>query len=423
MVNGQIEFHNKSITLTKNDQEIDIDILDILGASNAIVYNIQLFKNGILSTDKYCLKLSPSGTIQLDDEKIAFINKHSNYFVKVFYFQANIVLDKPFVLFGKQWSKFDLLIMEKTDTTLEVLCNNLQHYQYLSESVLQLLLSKLLILSFLMYEKGYYYMDIKPANIGIVVNGNKSTFKLIDVDSLMTIHDSVLYTYSTSGLITKKTRDPSHFFVAQLLTVFFTIFATLFNDQYSIMCNSNSFLFYSKDMLLIKFLQSIQNNLSLKCSQYKYIILTASTYFGLAYIKTYTSVQKFLHDNNIIKSANDFVSKLTRFLQTYFDILPKFVAKIIYSLFVLILLTDEQPYNKNTQYQLLYQLFNFLFNLTDVINDDYFNPKRSIEKMDDTYRQSISPGFIIVDSLYRYISDTCKNDCKNIVNVARKIAY
>ena len=199
--NNDIVFNNKSITITDNNQKMYIDVLDILGASNAIVYNINLFMNDTFYKDKYCLKLAPGGTINLNNNKINFINTHSNYFIKVLYFQKNIILDKPFVLFGKEWEDFDLLIMEKVDTTLENMCTKLSHYQHFNTTMLNCLLTKLLILSFLMYDNGYYYLDIKPANIGVVQNGNESVFKLIDVDSLGTINDVITYTHHTTGHI------------------------------------------------------------------------------------------------------------------------------------------------------------------------------------------------------------------------------
>ena len=415
-------FYKDSITININNNiKYLIKVQDILGASNAIVYNINLFMNDTFYKDKYCLKLAPGGTINLNNNKINFINTHSNYFIKVLYFQKNIILDKPFVLFGKEWEDFDLLIMEKVDTTLEAVCDKLKHYQYINENVLECLLSKLLMLSFLMQDNNYYYLDIKPANIGIIKNGNESVFKLIDVDSLMTIHDKIIITNYTSGFITKESSSNDRLFISQIFTVFYAIFAILFNDKFNLMCDSN-FLIYNKDYMLIKMFESIEQTLALKCSQYKYIILIASCILGTQYLNAKNiDITTDTYDI-IINNADDFIQHLSNFLQQYFNILTTFIAKIIYSLFTLIVLTNQDKYHNNEdQQKLLYKLFNNIFNINDVINNEYYDTNTMI-KINDIYRQHMNIGFIIVDSLYKYISQTCDKDCTNYIKMANIIA-
>ena len=111
---------------------------------------------------------------------------HSEDFTRIYYFQNNIELPAPIIFQAtknpnktREWQNFDLLLMEKTPYTLDGILNKLPDNYHLSLNVLNCLLMSLIRMCNSMVEAGYYYTDLKPANIGIVKYNNVLTFKLI----------------------------------------------------------------------------------------------------------------------------------------------------------------------------------------------------------------------------------------------------
>lgn len=428
----------KTISLTHNDVEYDIKILDIIGSSITTIYNIVI--NGNIT--KYCLKLAPAGSLKLDDYKIDIINSNSDCFVKVLYFHPKIKLYEPFVLFDKEWDDFDMLIVEKANTTLETVCNSLKHYQYVNLTMIDCLIKKLLIISNLLIDNGYYYEDFKPSNIGIFNHENQSTFKLLDIESILRIPNkqmfkNVKYTPYITGYISKKSID--NIYRVQLLSIFFTVFAILFNNKHYLMCNPEFYNIGINENALNDLLTSIEkniiiNDIPLKCSQYKYIILLSTYVFSYKYISdSMDSNQRVqLYIQNYDDITNDISNYLSDGNPNNYSI---FIAKLMYSILLIILVYDSNINNiqdsKNMKHSNTILIQDLLIKLYLVNNNQYIDTSDIVYNSqsyiinDPTIRTSFNLGYVIIDKLYKYMInyyDSYDNDYYDSVKFLKYVS-
>ena len=413
--NGQsivFEYENniaKRIELTNNNNEkLVLNILDVLGASNAVVYNVE---TATRMPTKLCLKIAPSGTINLDENKIHYINSHSEDFTRIYYFQNNIELPAPIIFQAtknpnktREWQNFDLLLMEKTPYTLDGILNKLPDNYHLSLNVLNCLLMSLIRMCNSMVEAGYYYTDLKPANIGIVKYNNGLTFKLIDVDSLFNDSKHFLHTYYTSGMMQRK----QDFIRIQYLNIFFTVFAVLFNDKFNVIC-ANDFGVYIINNNITDFISNI-DNYSLKCSNYKYTII----------VGTIIILQYLCNENNIDNLSASIINKYYNFMCEYVaNILSEnqsselynFVSRMCVAMVYIIL-------QKNSN-----NIIKFIHTNFNIENNEicYFLANESY-----MYEHSIFPmitlGIGFVNIFHKILTKKCNDDkCSNVTYIGNLI--
>lgn len=403
--NDQIvfEYENniaKRIELTYNNERLVLNVLDVLGASNAVVYNVE---TATRMPTKLCLKIAPSGTINLDEEKINYINSHSEDFARIYYFQNNIELPAPIIFQAtknpkktREWQNFDLLLMEKTPYTLDGILNKLPDNYHLSINVLNCLLMSLIRMCNNMVEAGYYYTDLKPANIGIVKYKNGLTFKLIDVDSLFNDSKHFLHTSYTTGSIQRK----YNLIRIQYLNIFFTLFAVLFNDKSDVIC-SNDFGIYMINNNIVDFISNI-DNYSLTCSHYKYTII----------IGTISILQYLCNENKIDNLTAEIINKYYNFMCEYLaDYLSEnksselfnFVSRMCITMVYIIL-----QKNSSNIIKFIHKKFN-MENNNEIC---YFLAN------DSMYEKSIFPmitiGLGFVNIFYKILTRSCdENQCSN----------
>ena len=384
----------------------NVYILDVLGASNAFVYDIKM-KN----MPNVCLKLAPAGAISLDVDKINYINSHPDDYAHVYYFQQYIEVPEPFKIISKknakktkEWKQFDLLIMEKTQYTLDNIINKIEDDNCVSLKILDCLTDKLMSICNDLIESGYYYTDLKPANIGIVKDGNNFTFKLIDVDSLFRKTSHVTYTTYTYGDIQKK----KNMVRIQYLSAIFTIIATLYNDNYNAMCSTDYGMIPSVDDKFIDYIQSFKGELPLKCSYYKMTLI----------IGTIELLKLFSDKNN-----NGIVDSL--FITEYYNDLLEYIAgvlsnhkggKIYYYISNLLLCMMYILYERNVG--MIPMFISEKFNVN--------NKKCSFTKDEMFDNFNISPyttvGLAIVNILYDIIEYNCNDEkCSNAVEYGNEI--
>ena len=162
-----------------------------------------------------------------------------------------------------------MLVMEKTDTTLYDVMKIANIDQSFTLETINYLTYKLMKISIDLINNGYYYFDLKPANIGVIYDddNNKTYFKLIDIDSI-SLNYSVATSY-TDGKF-KLHMDKS---TIQFVNALLTVIVVLFNNKYYDICD---------DMLSINEFDKLYDyieeknidNMILSCGNYKYVILT-----------------------------------------------------------------------------------------------------------------------------------------------------
>ena len=183
-----------------------------------VIYN---HNNSIILDVKYngislCIKL---GHMNINENVINYVNSHSDDYVKVFYSIKYIHFDQPLNIYYRNMIYFDMLVMEKTDTTLYDVMKIANNDQSFTLETINYLTYKLMKISIDLINNGYYYFDLKPANIGVIYDddNNKTYFKLIDIDSI-SLNYSVATSY-TDGKFKLHMDKSTIQFVNALLTV------------------------------------------------------------------------------------------------------------------------------------------------------------------------------------------------------------
>lgn len=382
-----LSFNNKTFNIGK-----------VLGKSNAIVWNIDSGRIALNASQTFntpiCLKISEGGKTELDDEKIKYINAHSKDFTRIYYFFPNVRFDSTVVLEDKKFKTLDICILEKVDATVEDSCNYIMNYNYsyspsitFSYNFINKVSNRLLEIIGSLVRSGYYYTDLKPANIGVVEIDNHYDFKLIDVDSIFKERYDMINTLYTSGSI----NNNISLMRIQYLNIMFTIISLLFNDDGTTMCSKDYGQFRIEDKMY-SYMKWF--NKKTRCGEYKYTLLIGTymvmaQYFGTSKITVNMIMSSY---DNIVDDLNNIITAYRP--SGYF----RFIAKILISMIVIILMQDE-------------------YDLPDAIplfvNEPPNLPTEPVTEKNTLSEISIQPhvpnGVAIVNYLQYYITQYCKD--------------
>lgn len=390
---------NNQVTLTivngfLKEALIDNQIFKIgrvLGKSNAIVWHI----DSSPADTPVCLKISAGGKTDLNNDKIQYINNHPNDFTKIYYFNSNVDFKSEFVLEGKKFTTIDICILEEAQETIGDFCKKLMYlntdssisYTF-SYNFISVVLHRLLEIIGTLTKNGYYYTDLKPANIGVIDAGDHYEFKLIDVDSIFKDKKGILHTSYTTGSINNKL-SLMHI---QYLNIIFTIISLLFIDNASAMCSKDYGQFRKGDDMYT-FMNWFSKQ-SVTCGEYKYILLIGTYMIIAQYFNTNTiSIDMIMTNyNKIIKGVNKIITGNRP--STYFA----FIAKILVTMIAIILMPEESALPD------LIPLFIDEPPIAKIV------PVTKNNILDNISLQPyISNGIVIVDYLHYYITQFCKD--------------
>lgn len=388
-----------------------IHIIDVLGASNAVVYDIRM-KN---MPTAVCLKLAPSGTINLDNNKINYINSHPDDYTKVYYFQQNIELPTPLTIVSnnpkktRQWQNFDLLIMEKTDSTLGNILKTFDNNECLSINVLDCLTNKLMSICNDLINSKYFYIDLKPDNIGITTtDGLNYTFKLIDVDSLFSRESNLTYTTYTFGNIQKN----KNLIRIQYLSAIFTIIASLYNDNYKAICTTDYSMISNVDNTIINYMQSFKDNgFSLKCASYKMTLIIGMYEVlkeaSLAIKQKLNSSFINVYYNELIESISKLISIMNLSTPNN-DTLYKYIANLLLTMIYVIIEKEDKD------------IPTFISKKYDIHINCSFTGKQL--KTNYNIIPYTTVGLAIVNTFYKMIQRLCNDTtCSTIIDTGYNI--
>lgn len=363
----------------------------VLGKSNAIVWHI----DSSPADTPVCLKISAGGKTDLDNDKIKYINNHPNDFTKIYYFAPNIDLNSEIILEGKKFTTIDICILEEVQKTVGDFCNMLMNrnansstsYTF-SYNFISVVLHRLLEIIGTLTKNGYYYTDLKPANIGVINAGDHYDFKLIDVDSIFKKESGMLHTSYTTGYINNKIS----LIRIQYLNIIFTIISLLFVDNASAMCSKDYGKFRINNTM--NSFMSWFNDAYTSCGEYKYILLMGTYMIIAQYIGTNNFNINMIMEryNGIIDSINNVITGNRP--STYFA----FIAKILVTMIVIILMPDESYFPD------MIPLFIDKPSNINIVPVTYKNILNTISLL-----PHVSNGIIIVDYLHQYITQFCND--------------
>ena len=361
----------------------------VLGKSNAIVWHI----DSSPADTPVCLKISAGGKTDLDNDKIKYINDHPEDFTKIYYFAPNVDLNSEIILEGKKFTTIDICILEEVQKTVGDICNMLMNRNANSSisyafscNFISAVLNRLLEIIGTLTKNGYYYTDLKPANIGVIDVGDHYDFKLIDVDSIFKEESGMLHTSYTTGYINNKIS----LMRIQYLNIIFTIISLLFVDNASAMCSKD----YSKFRInnTMNSLMNWFNDAYSPCGEYKYILLMG-TYMIIA---LYIGSENF-SINMIMEYYNRILNRINNVItgnrpSTYFG----FIAKILITMIVIILMPDESY---------LPDMIPLIIDKSPIVNTVPVTYKNILTKI--SLLPHVSNGLVIVDYLHQYITQFC----------------
>lgn len=368
-----------------------LKIGDVLGKSNAIVWHI----NSSPINTPMCLKISAGGKTDLNKDKIQYINNHPNDFTKIYYFDPNIDFKSEFELEGKKFTTIDICILDEVQKTVGDFCKMLMDYNSTSSisrtfsyNFIGTVLYRLVDIITTLNKSGYYYTDLKPANIGVIDVGDHFEFKLIDVDSIFKDESGMLHTSYTTGYI----NNNISLMRIQYLNIVFTIISLLFIDNGHEMCTKD-FGQYRKDDKMYNFMKWF-NKSSSYCGEYKYILLIGTYMIIQRYFNTTSiSVEMIIsYYNKIIRNVNKIITGNRP--NDYFE----FIAKVLVIMIAVILIQDVS---------LLPNIIPLFMNngptipLVPVTNNNILDTIN--------LQPHVSNGLMIVDYIHYYITQHCND--------------
>ena len=314
LVNFSFDQDGKLSLVTIGNRKYNIGSL--LGRSRAFVYEIT---SSNLDTDtKLCLKIAEHGGISFTNKKLRHILDHPNDFISVYDYISDVEFEENLTLHvsGEYFDyvfngNVDICVIERVDTTLDQLCENLRNKEKgligvktFSYKFLYILTQRLINIADNLIKNELCYTDIKAPNIGITIHHDMMYVKLIDVD---TIDDyGELSTPYTSGRIARNI----NIIRIQYLNIFFTIFSLLFLDDYKTMCSPKYGKFY-RGTKINDYMSWVNNDdqfgswikMHGQCSQYKYALL----------VGTYKIIEDGYNRNfNIIDITKDYYDIIIR---------------------------------------------------------------------------------------------------------------
>lgn len=402
---------NSKVTFIFADvlKEIIIDdhafiVGNIIGKSNALVMDV--FPVDVTFTDpsvSLCLKIAKHGLIDLDDEKIQYINTHNDDFTRVYEYASNVKFDLDIsianILFGKS---IDICIMEKVTTTLSQVCMRLQSsQQQFSFRFLNFVTQRLLEIINNLTAAGYYYTDLKPANVGLTLIGDQVVLKLIDIDSISNNIHQVLSTYYTSGNVSPNINITR----LQYLNIFFTVISLLFLDHAPVMCSVDYSKFnYDQAMRLymnwFNPMNSQQHSKWLRssnvdCIYYKYALLIGTYKIIEDYLNKpdFTMNDVLINFNAIVKTVSNVITLNQDHKSYYFE----YIAQCLVVMFLIFLCSpNDIPELVNT-----YMKSKLVSYQSKYFTESYIAAK------DLFIEPQVLPGVSIVNAMRRYITKYC----------------
>ena len=368
-----------------------LKIGDVLGKSNAIVWHI----NSSPINTPMCLKISAGGKTDLNKDKIQYINNHPNDFTKIYYFDPNIDFKSEFELEGKKFTTIDICILDEVQKTVGDFCKMLMDYNSISSisrtfsyNFIGTVLYRLVDIITTLNKSGYYYTDLKPANIGVIDVGDHFEFKLIDVDSIFKDESGMLHTSYTTGYI----NNNISLMRIQYLNIVFTIISLLFIDNGHEMCTKD-FGQYRKDDKMYNLMKWF-NKSSSYCGEYKYILLIGTYMIIQRYLNTTSiSVEMIIsYYNKIIRNVNKIITGNRP--NDYFE----FIAKILVIMTAVILIQDVS---------LLPNIIPLFVNNGPIIPLVPVTNKNILDTIN--LQPHVSNGLMIVDYIHYYITQHCND--------------
>lgn len=368
-----------------------LKIGDVLGKSNAIVWHI----NSSPINTPMCLKISAGGKTDLNKDKIQYINNHPNDFTKIYYFDPNIDFKSEFELEGKKFTTIDICILDEVQKTVGDFCKMLMDYNSTSSisrtfsyNFIGSVLYRLVDIITTLNKSGYYYTDLKPANIGVIDVGDHFEFKLIDVDSIFKDESGMLHTSYTTGYI----NNNISLMRIQYLNIVFTIISLLFIDNGHEMCTKD-FGQYRKDDKMYNLMKWF-NKSSSYCGEYKYILLIGTYMIIQRYLNTTSiSVEMIIsYYNKIIRNVNKIITGNRP--NDYFE----FIAKVLVIMIAVILIQDVS---------LLPNIIPLFVNNGPIIPLVPVTNKNILDTIN--LQPHVSNGLMIVDYIHYYITQHCND--------------
>lgn len=397
-----------SMVINNNDgtDKINITFNGILGYSNAIVYSATM-TNVDGSSKNVAVKISNMKDTMTND-KIAFLNANSDVFTKIYYSFREVYIDRPYDVriidrnnhnrvfsFGYDENNDEMetpiyiYVMDVVDTTLDKLI--IKYYpKVLSDNTLCTLYNFLIKVIERLTVAGFYYLDIKPQNIG-VFNRSSTRFVMIDVDSIVSVDDNGNFGFTpyTDGTFNSK----NNLWQAQIFTALNTILVSMDDIQHPMNAVykptfSNELIHHMNNNNII----SILNNLS-------QFIPRRTPSRGTAPYRSVLIAGAFTLVYNTLKNANIKISSihsLIKFFTMSKNILQndfthgRIMTLMFYSIFIVLL-----PYP-------VYIKVRLLQSLVGNIVPSYIFDKRTNE--------NISPAHYIVSYAEHILNDKCTND-------------
>lgn len=342
-----------------------------------------------------CLKISAGGKTDLNNDKIQYINNHPNDFTKIYYFDPNIDFKSEFELEGKKFTTIDICILDEVQKTVGDFCKMLMDYNSISSisrtfsyNFIGTVLYRLVDIITTLNKSGYYYTDLKPANIGVIDVGDHFEFKLIDVDSIFKDESGMLHTSYTTGYI----NNNISLMRIQYLNIVFTIISLLFIDNGHEMCTKD-FGQYRKDDKMYNLMKWF-NKSSSYCGEYKYILLIGTYMIIQRYFNTTSiSVEMIIsYYNKIIRNVNKIITGNRP--NDYFE----FIAKVLVIMIAVILIQDVS---------LLPNIIPLFVNNGPIIPLVPVTNKNILDTIN--LQPHVSNGLTIVDYIHYYITQHCND--------------
>lgn len=386
----------------------------LLGKSNAIVLDVA--PDFITLEDpsaSMCLKIAKHGFIDLDEHKIKYINSHPDDFTHVYEFESHLIFNEQIIIdninFG---TDLDICIMEKVTATLHDTCKSIQGSPYnFSFRFINFVTQRLIEIVTNLVTAGYYYTDLKPGNIGIIVYGDQIVMKLIDVDSISRLSHQMLSTYYTAGGISPRL----NIIRLQYLNVFFTVISLLFNDNPQIMCSADYSKFnYDQAMRLymnwFNPMNSQQhsdwlNSRSISCIYYKYALLVGVYKIIEVHLGPDFRMEDVLNKfDEIVKVVSKVITNDQDHKSYYFE----YIARCLVVMFLIFkCLPDDIP-----------RLVNDLMT-ADIVSDgvplstkirNKFFTQKYMYVVDAFIEPEVLVGVSIVNAMRRYIVKFCTDE-------------
>lgn len=383
------------------------NIGNVIGKSNALVMDVFPI-NATLDNPNaaLCMKIAKHGLINLDNKKIKYINTHEDDFTSVYEYVPAATFDTDIsianITFGKT---IDICIMEKVTTTLSQICMRVESAQeQFSFRFLNFVTQRLLAIVNSLTAAGYYYTDLKPANVGFtLIGGDQVVLKLIDIDSISDDIHQVLSTYYTSGKVSPKI----NIIRLQYLNIFFTVISLLFFDHAHVMCSVDYSKFnYDQAMRLYmnwfnpinskqhdKWLRSSE----VECVYYKYALLIGTYKIIEDYLNKpdFTMNDVLMDFNAIVKTVSNVISLNQDHKSYYFE----FIAQCLVVMFLIFLCSpNDIPELVNT----------YMKSKLISYQSKYFTESNTSAK-DSFIEPQVLIGVSIVNAMRKYITKYCND--------------